>query len=282
MRQAAEIRKVSWRLASWWNGQAYEGAMASLHAAEVAIIALSRPVRAWTRIDAVLALAGPLCQKDPRLTLVEDLKRKDWPQDHRVPWAVAALLQAAYAVQEERAVRSRNFRNRLVRAGSVLTLLLVVTVVVAWRNAGAIPVCSTSGCPGGAESGLREVGLVMLLGMLGAATHVAGRLQKMGGSWNPYSLPFYQELIKLPIGALTAVIGLLLVDTEWLPMIKAPDSWHDVMARAVVFGLAQIALTRTIDQRAEKILAAEPDPDEAKQLEKVPDNRVQRAPTFEA
>ncbi|MFF5003623.1 hypothetical protein ACFY3G_12390 [Streptomyces phaeochromogenes] len=279
MQQAAESQKMTWRLGSWWNGQAYEGTLACLHAAEVAILALAQPVRAWTRIDAVLALAGPLCQKDPRLALVEQLKQKNKPQDNRVPWAVAALLEAAYAVQEERAVRSRNFRNRLIRAGSVLTLLLVVTVVVAWRNAGAIPVC-TSGCPGRADSGLREVGLVMLLGMLGAATHVVGRLQKMGGSWNPYNLPFYQELIKLPIGALTAVIGLLLVDTEWLPMIEAPESWRDVMACAVVFGLAQIALTRTIDQRAEKILASEPDAEEAKQLEKVPDNRVQRAPEF--
>ncbi|MDQ1026392.1 hypothetical protein QF035_003974 [Streptomyces umbrinus] len=104
----------------------------------------------------------------------------------------------------------------------------------------------------------------------------------MGGSWNPYNLPFYQELIKLPIGALTAVIGLLLVGTEWLPMIEAPESWRDVVACAVVFGLAQIALTRTIDQRAEKILASEPDPEEAKQLEKVPDNRVQRTPEFGA
>ncbi|MFC8662316.1 hypothetical protein [Streptomyces sp. NPDC057199] len=101
--------------------------------------------------------------------------------------------------------------------------------------------------------------------MLGAATHVVGRLQKMGGSWNPYNLPFYQEHIKLPIGTLTAVIGLLLVDTEWLPMIESPQSWRDVMACAVVFGLAQIALTRTIDQRAEKILASEPDTEGARQ-----------------
>ncbi|MEU9190227.1 hypothetical protein AB0D14_38025 [Streptomyces sp. NPDC048484] len=58
-------------------------------------------------LDAVLALAGPLCQKDPCLALVEDLKHKDEPQDEpqddRVPWAVAALLEAAYAAQEERA-----------------------------------------------------------------------------------------------------------------------------------------------------------------------------------
>ena len=270
--QAAGGRAAPWRLSSWWNGHAYEGTQACLHAAEVAIIGLSEPARVWNRIDAVLALAGPLCQRDPRLKLVEQLRRRNNPRDDRLPTAVAVLLEAAYAVQEERAVRSRNFRNRLIRAGGTLSLLLGVTLAVAWRNSGAIPVC-TNDCPAQGACGLREVGLVMLLGMLGAATHVAGRLQKMGGSWNPYNLPFYQELIKLPIGALTAVIGLLLVGTNWLPVIQAPTSWRGVMAYAVAFGLAQIALTRNIDQRAEKLLASEPDPDEAKQLEKVPDTR---------
>jgi len=270
---AAGGRGMWWRLGSWWNGEAYEGTQSCLHAAEVAIIVLSEPARAWSRIDAVLALAGPLCQKDPRLALVEQLKRSNSPKDERVPSAVAALLEAAYAVQEERAVRSRNFRNRLIRTGGMLTLLLMATLIVAWRNSGAIPVSADS-CPGTAGSGLREVGLVMLLGMLGAATHIVGRLQKMGGSWNPYNLPFYQEMIKLPIGALTAVIGLLLVGTRWLPVVEAPDSWRAVVAYAVAFGVAQLALTRNIDQRAEKLLASEPDPDEAKQLEKVPDMKA--------
>ncbi|MCD9879309.1 hypothetical protein [Streptomyces guryensis] len=44
------------------------------------------------------------------------------------------------------------------------------------------------------------------------------------------------------------------------------------MAYAVVFGMARPALTRTIDQRAEKLLAAEPAPDEVKQLEKAPED----------
>ncbi|XUL89073.1 hypothetical protein ACQ86D_22550 [Streptomyces galilaeus] len=200
--------------------------------------------------------------------------------DEHVPVAIADLMEAAYAVQEERAVRSRNFRNRLIRTGGTLTLLLAGTLVVAWFNAGAIPVCTgsdgdgTHTCLDAAGSGFRDVGLVMLLGMLGAAAHVVGRLQKMGGSWNPYNLPFYQELIKLPIGALTAVMGLLLVGTKWLPVIEPPRSWHDVAAYAVAFGVAQITITYNIDQRAEKLLASEPDPDEAKQLERVPDTKA--------
>ncbi|NUR00589.1 MAG: hypothetical protein HOY79_29895 [Streptomyces sp.] len=35
---------------------------------------------------------------------------------------------------------------------------------------------------------------------------------------------------------------------------------------------AQLALTRTIDRRAEKLLAAQPAPDEVKQLEKAPED----------
>ncbi|MBW8737985.1 MAG: hypothetical protein JF621_12935 [Streptomyces turgidiscabies] len=102
---------------------------------------------------------------------------------------------------------------------------------------------------------------------------MTGRLQRMGGSWNPYSLPFWQEMIKLPIGALTAVTGLFLVGTEWLPLLKVAANWGDVVAYAVVFGIVQLALTHAIDKRAEQLLAADPDPDEAKQLENVPSKR---------
>ncbi|MGW3121853.1 hypothetical protein ACWDBW_32725 [Streptomyces sp. NPDC001107] len=262
-----------WRLRSWWSGYAYEGTLACLHAADVAILAMSRPSRARQRLDTILVTARPLPRNDPRLTRIKTLKSQKDPGDTCLPWALAALLQAAYALQEERAVRSRNFRNRLIRAGLVLCLLLAAALCAPLWVDGAVPVCEAGrNCPDSLAPGVREVGVVMLLGVLGAALHVAARLQQMGGSWNPYGLPLFQELIKLPTGALTAVTGLVLVDTAALPVIQAPDSWRGVMAYAVVFGVAQLALTRTIDQRAEKLLAAEPAPDEVKQLEKAPED----------
>ncbi|WP_369213345.1 hypothetical protein [Streptomyces flavofungini] len=276
LRQAEAGRQ---RFGSWWNGRLYEGTQSCLHAAEVTLVAMSTPLRAWSRADGVLSLAGPLCRQDRRLALVERLKEADAPEDARVPAAVASLLKAAYAVQEERAVRSRNFRNRLIRTGCALTLLLVATVVLAGVRPGAVPVCDPGGsgasgtCLTSGRADAWDVGLVMLLGMLGAAMHVVGRLQKMGGSWNAYNLPFYQELVKLPIGALTAVIGLLLVGTSGLLVVEEPGSWRAVVAYAVVFGLAQMALTRSLDHGAEQLLASDPGPDEAKQLEKLPDVR---------
>ncbi|MFF4503296.1 hypothetical protein [Streptomyces sp. NPDC001401] len=273
IKKAGERRSWRWRLRSWWSGYAYEGTLACLHAADVAILTMSRPRRAWQRLDTILVTARPLRRGDPRLARVKALKSKQNPDDVCLPWALAALLQAAYALQEERAVRSRNFRNRLIRAGLVLCLLLAAAVCAPLWVDGAVPVCETGrNCPDSLAPGVSEVAVVMLLGVLGAALHVAARLQQMGGSWNPYGLPLFQELIKLPTGALTAVTGLVLVDTAALPVIQAPGSWRGVMAYAVVFGVAQLALTRSIDQRAEKLLAAEPAPDEVKQLEKAPED----------
>ncbi|NUP39653.1 MAG: hypothetical protein HOY76_22235 [Streptomyces sp.] len=274
IRKAGERQAWRWRLRSWWSGYAYEGTLACLHAADVAILAMSRPRRAWQRLDTILVTARPLPRNDPRLARIKALKDQQNADDMCLPWALAALLQAAYALQEERAVRSRNFRNRLIRAGLVLCCLLAAVLCAPLWVDGAVPVCEAGrNCPDALAPGVREVGAVMLLGALGAALHVAARLQQMGGSWNPYGLPLFQELIKLPTGALTAVTGLVLVDTAALPVIQAPGSWRGVIAYAVVFGVAQLALTRTIDQRAEKLLAAEPAPDEVKQLEKAPEDQ---------
>ena len=271
------------RMRSWWHGELYEGALKCMHEAEVLITALYEPSRARRHALTVLALARPLCKEDPRTKAVEayltpqrDDSSGTSPDDRDLPAALAALLEEGYAVEEERAVRSRNFRNRLIRAGLVLLVLLGVVLGVAFGVSGSVPVCNGGrphNCLGGDVPSGQDVGLVMLLGMLGAALPVAGRLQRMGGSWNPHSLPFWQEMIKMPIGALTAVTGLILVDTHWLPFLKSAGSWRELMAYAIAFGVVQLAFTHTIDKRAEKLLAADPDMDEAKQLENVPSKK---------
>lgn len=274
-------------LVSWWSGKLYEGTLLRLHAAEVEIARLMTPAQAVGRVDSVLALARPLCAgNDPRLLTVQQLTPKktgDVP-DRRLPGALADLLQAASHVEEERAARSRNFRNRLIRAGAVVLGLLVLALIAAWVVPGSIPVCGqlarpaqtaltschrdgASHLPGEALYG--DVALVMLFGMLGAALPMTARLQQFGGSWNPYGLPFYQEIVKLPIGALVAVGGLLLIHTNIAPLFKPPSDWNAVVADAVLLGIAQLVFTRAIDQRVSKMLAAMPDEEETRQLEKV-------------
>jgi hypothetical protein len=244
-----------------------------VHAAEVEIVQISPPALAAARLPAVLARAESLLpRRDPRLDRV--LKVRENPAAD--PAMVAELLKAAFEIEEERAVRSRNFRNRLVRAGGILLLILGGVLALSAAQPGAMPICGAvpradaGSCLGGStNASFLDVALVMALGVVGAALPMAGRLQHMGGSWNPYGLPFYQEIIKLPIGALTALLGMILVGTDWLPIFEVPSDWHQVAAYAIGFGIAQLAFTRMIDKRAAKLLSASPDREEATQLEKV-------------
>ncbi|MFF0011802.1 hypothetical protein [Streptomyces sp. NPDC005374] len=283
-------------LRGWWYGRLYEETLCTLHAADVAITRLLPPRDALRRGNSVLAMARPLLARDdPRLVLVERMveglagvpaarPRRREP-DCEAPSAVAKLLKAAHEVEEERAVRSRNFRNRLIRVGVILLFVLGGTCGAALVSAGAVPVCGDiaysqdtpapaqvprSNCrvsPGRAEVG--DVGLVMLFGLVGAALPMTARLQRFGGSWNPYSLQLYQEVIKLPTGSLVAVAGLLLLRTDVLPGLGPPVDWPQVAADAVLLGISQLAFTRTIDKRVSKLLAAAPDEEETGQLEKV-------------
>ena len=263
------------RMRSWWNGELYEGTLGCLHQAEVLVVALSHPRQARIKAETVMAMAGTTSKDDPRYQHVKRLLDSGTgPEaDPCLPAATAALLRAVRAIEEERIVRIRNFRNRLVRGAILLTALLGVAVGIAFSTPGTIPVCtSEENCLRSSTAGGLDVGMVMLLGMLGGLLSAAPGIQRMAGSWNVYGLPMYQEIIKLPVGALTAVTGLMFVGTDWFPFLKMPENWRDVALYAVAFGVTQLAFTRSIDKRAAKLLAAEPDKEEARQLETVTDD----------
>ena len=61
-------------------------------------------------------------------------------------------------------------------------------------------------------------------------------------------------LLKLPTGALTAVLGLVLMRGEFVPGLSALDSSAQIISWAVVLGYSQQLLTRFVDQRAQSVL----------------------------
>jgi hypothetical protein len=68
-----------------------------------------------------------------------------------------------------------------------------------------------------------------------------------------FGLPLAQTLLKIPAGAATAVAGILLLQHGILGKI-GPMEWPDVIAYAVLLGIAQIAVTKRIDSRASDLL----------------------------
>jgi hypothetical protein len=99
-----------------------------------------------------------------------------------------------------------------------------------------------------------DVPFIELMGLIGAALACATSLRRMRGTSNPYSVPLALAVLKLPTGALTAVLGLLLMRGEFVPGLTALDSPAQIVAWAIVFGYSQQLFTRFVDQRGQTVL----------------------------
>jgi hypothetical protein len=102
----------------------------------------------------------------------------------------------------------------------------------------------------------QDVGLVMLLGLASAAVTGAAALRRVRGTSTPFSVPVALIFLKLPTGALTAVLGLLLLGGGFVPGFSALDSSGQILAWAIVFGAAQQLVTGLVDKKAQTVLDA--------------------------
>jgi hypothetical protein len=84
----------------------------------------------------------------------------------------------------------------------------------------------------------------------------AAALRTIRGSSEPYGVPTALAVLKLPTGAVTAVLGLLLMRGEFIPGLSALDSSAQIIAWAAIFGYAQQLFTRLVDQQAQTVLGA--------------------------
>ncbi|MCW2699772.1 MAG: conserved rane protein of unknown function [Blastococcus sp.] len=99
-----------------------------------------------------------------------------------------------------------------------------------------------------------DTGLVMLVGLAGAAVTAAAALRRIRGTSTPYAVPVTLLLLKLPTGALTAFLGLILLHGNFVPGLSALDSSDQILAWALVFGAAQQLVTGLVDKKAQSVL----------------------------
>jgi hypothetical protein len=188
-------------------------------------------------------------------------------------------MQVGYDAQDELYAQVRNFRNILF-AGTVLLALLVIAVcIVGALQPGTIPLCfqpsNTAGtspppttggesfvCPSTTGYAARptggDVSIVALMGLLGGALSATFTVQKLRGTSTPYGVPVALAILKLPAGALTAITGLVLLYGKFIPGLSELDSQGQILAYAIVLGIAQHLVTRFVDQKAEAVLRSVP------------------------
>lgn len=96
--------------------------------------------------------------------------------------------------------------------------------------------------------------LIEVIGLIAAAVAAAIALRDMRGTSAPYGVPLALAVLKLPTGALTAALGLLLMRGQFVPGLSALDSPAQIIAWAIVFGYAQQLFTRFVDKQANTVL----------------------------
>jgi hypothetical protein len=194
---------------------------------------------------------------------------------------VEALRAATWAARREH-TRLRSFRTAVAITAFALFLLAIgIALVARWQpswmplcfapqGSGAV-VCPTTTASTGDTTGLpasttavadvladtaqsADVAVVMLVGLAGAAVTGAAALRRMRGTSTPFAVPMTLLLLKLPTGALTAFLGLILLQGEFVPGLSALDSSGQILAWALAFGAAQQLVTGLVDKKAQSVL----------------------------
>ncbi|HEV7679677.1 MAG TPA: hypothetical protein VGQ42_14015 [Candidatus Dormibacteraeota bacterium] len=162
--------------------------------------------------------------------------------------------QASDAVHAQR----RALRNVLIALGAMCAVIaLFLGIADHWWTSGLGLEPSGAGTgqsvapnPVGAP-GVGDVELVAGVGGLLSAIVALRNLTPYSG---PFGLAIAQAILKVPAGAVTGYIGVLLMQRGLLGVV-GPQDGPRVLGYAALFGFAQLAVTRLIDKRANEVLA---------------------------
>ena len=109
-------------------------------------------------------------------------------------------------------------------------------------------------CPSGDKPASRDALVVAVLGAAGGAMAAVLTVSRMQGTSTPYGVPLALALLKLPFGALTAIVGLVLIHGRFVPGLTDLDTSGQILAYAIALGVAQHAVTGLVDRRGQELL----------------------------
>jgi hypothetical protein len=205
---------------------------------------------------------------------------------------IVSAVRAASSASLREQVRVRSFRDVLVVTSALMGMLVIAMAVIGFLWPTMIPLCfapedggqavvvcptaqsepfSTASQQGtGTQSSAeqskdiddfvretvspQDILVVELVGLAAAAVAAAGAIRTIRGSSERSNLPVALAVLKLPTGALTAFLGLLLMRGQFVPGLSALDTSAQILAWALVFGYAQQLFTRLVDRQGQTVL----------------------------
>ena len=231
-----------------WSGVDVEHAWANIHSAEVILIQLSDSDTVKAMVPNIIADAHLLGPQDKLIARLDAFTKKKTLNDADRK-SIAQCVTSIYRATTEQFMQTRSFRNIMFSTTFVLTLLAVVVGIL-----GALPLGASMWAP---KTGL-SLWLAELLGLLGASIVGSAVIRRMHGSSQPYAIPMASLLVKLPTGALTAAVGLMVLRAGFADPLIADAGTAKLVAAALVLGASQQTFTRLIDEQAQNVLNAVP------------------------
>lgn len=243
-------------------------ALSNIAEAEVELTRVSSGDDLRSRFPQVLTQAREHLPADhPQRTLLE----REWSRFERwrrlFPWkagsVVAETLHAANKVEETERARVRSFTQILIWSITIMTVIAILFGLWASADSDVADLFCFPGqevpparvCPlGGNRADGSDVFLIEFMGMFAAALAGAVSLKTMRGNSSPYQVSVLLLLLRLPVGAMTAVLGILLVSGAFLPGLTSLDASPQVVAWAAAFGILQEPVTRTVDRTGRAFL----------------------------
>lgn len=252
-----------------FSGKATDRALANVHEAEVAILRIT-PIgeMRWKALAVLVQARLHLQPADLRLKQLEKLLQPDGdPAELRQAdrELLVNTLHAANQAEEAERARVRSFAHILIASTTVLGLIAFGLGIFAVTEP-AIgerfcfpqnqddPNAPLTVCPLGKTASWEGVWFIEFVGMLAAAVSGAGSLRKVRGNSSPYHVLINLLLLRLPVGALTAVVGIMLLSGKFFPGLTALDTSSQIIAWAMAFGVLQEAVTRMIDRQGQQLL----------------------------
>jgi len=187
---------------------------------------------------------------------------------------IVVAIRAAYSALEREYVRIRNFRNIVYGISGCLAVIAITIAVVTALFPTVLPICFTpenkvvcatgeaAFTGGDLDAVVAKVAsswdyiVLEVVGLVAAAVAAAATLRQVKGTSTPFTVPVALAVLKLPTGALTAVLGLLLMRGQFVPGLSNLDTAAQIVAWALVFGYAQQLFTRLVDERGQAVLSA--------------------------
>lgn len=259
-RGAIENRPTLRRFGSAWTGVDVERAWASTHALEVALVRGLGRAEVTAMLPSLVETCAAILPTDPRVSTLRTVASAGRTVTDADQTLAADTLASAYTTSDAQHVRVRSFRNVLLGSTALLTVLALIIGAVASIAPGAFAVCESVGraaaatCPTGKRHPTGgDVFVIEVLGMFAAAITGAVAIRRLRGTSTPYAVPLASLGLKVPIGALTALGGLMLLRAGFGPDIDNLTQ-AEVSGYALVFGASQQLFMQFVDKRAQFVL----------------------------